>query len=236
MVEDDHDVIHDNNSSNLALSASLNDLDFMTLNIDGKSTKVEAPPDIIPVDDDDDFIDDEDDVLHDLAYSKDEVLANDDDNDDEATTMPAAVVRDHDGDGSVDAPPRPPSRQIGLSCRATRRGGKDGGRKGCVKAPGMLGSRKPWKDMARKRLECGFVFGIINVLMTTIAGRHVAASRGRGTGERAGSSGGRTRGCLSDQGDGRIDGQGGQVGGQGSKVNDGVNGVPDFSTIIAQQL
>ncbi|GJW94453.1 reverse transcriptase domain-containing protein [Tanacetum coccineum] len=34
----------------------------------------------------------------------------------------------------------------------------------------------------------------------------------------------------------KIDGQGGQVGGQGSEVNDGVNGVPDFSTIIAQQL
>ncbi|GJT93174.1 putative reverse transcriptase domain-containing protein [Tanacetum coccineum] len=38
------------------------------------------------------------------------------------------------------------------------------------------------------------------------------------------------------EGDGRIDGQGGQIGGQGSEVNDGVNGVPDFSTIIAQQL
>ncbi|GKB70532.1 hypothetical protein Tco_0931944, partial [Tanacetum coccineum] len=37
-------------------------------------------------------------------------------------------------------------------------------------------------------------------------------------------------------GDGRIDGQGGQVGGQGSEVNDGVDGVPDFSIIIAQQL
>ncbi|GJV80230.1 putative reverse transcriptase domain-containing protein [Tanacetum coccineum] len=47
---------------------------------------------------------------------------------------------------------------------------------------------------------------------------------------------GRTRGHSGDQGDGRIDGQGGQVGGQGSEVNDGVNGVPDFSTIIAQQL
>ncbi|GJZ16061.1 putative reverse transcriptase domain-containing protein, partial [Tanacetum coccineum] len=33
-----------------------------------------------------------------------------------------------------------------------------------------------------------------------------------------------------------MDGQGGQVGGQGSEVNDGVDGVPDFSTIIAQQL
>ncbi|GKA55851.1 putative reverse transcriptase domain-containing protein [Tanacetum coccineum] len=39
-----------------------------------------------------------------------------------------------------------------------------------------------------------------------------------------------------DQGDGRIDGQGGQVGGQGTEVNDGVNGVTKFSTIIAQQL
>ncbi|GJW54393.1 hypothetical protein Tco_0098478 [Tanacetum coccineum] len=47
---------------------------------------------------------------------------------------------------------------------------------------------------------------------------------------------GRTRGRSGDQGDGRIDGQGGQVGGQDSEVNDGGNGVPDFSTIIAQQL
>ncbi|GJV75828.1 putative reverse transcriptase domain-containing protein [Tanacetum coccineum] len=45
-----------------------------------------------------------------------------------------------------------------------------------------------------------------------------------------------TRGRSGDQGDGRIDGQGGQVGGQGSEVNDGVNGVPGFSTIITQQL
>ncbi|GKA83059.1 hypothetical protein Tco_0789807 [Tanacetum coccineum] len=29
---------------------------------------------------------------------------------------------------------------------------------------------------------------------------------------------------------------GGQNGGQGTKVNNGVDGVPDFSTIIAQQL
>nr|GEZ92658.1 putative reverse transcriptase domain-containing protein [Tanacetum cinerariifolium] len=48
--------------------------------------------------------------------------------------------------------------------------------------------------------------------------------------------GGRTRGHSSDQGDGRVDVQGDQVGGHGSEVNDGVNGVPDFSTIIAQKL
>ncbi|GJV80321.1 putative reverse transcriptase domain-containing protein [Tanacetum coccineum] len=57
-----------------------------------------------------------------------------------------------------------------------------------------------------------------------------------GTGGRAGRGGGRTRGRSSDQGDGRIDGQGCQVGGQGSEVNDGVDRIPDFSTIIAQQL
>ncbi|GJV76238.1 putative reverse transcriptase domain-containing protein [Tanacetum coccineum] len=41
---------------------------------------------------------------------------------------------------------------------------------------------------------------------------------------------------ITTVGDGRIDGQGGPVGGQGSEVNDGVNEVPGFSTIIAQQL
>ncbi|GJT87292.1 reverse transcriptase domain-containing protein [Tanacetum coccineum] len=68
------------------------------------------------------------------------------------------------------------------------------------------------------------------------AGRPAAASRGGGTGGRAGRGGGRTRGRSGDQGDGRIDGQDGQVGGQGSEVNDGINGVPDLSTIIAHKL
>ncbi|GJZ61685.1 putative reverse transcriptase domain-containing protein [Tanacetum coccineum] len=45
-----------------------------------------------------------------------------------------------------------------------------------------------------------------------------AASRGGGTGGRAGRGGGRTKGRSGDQGDGRIDGQGGQVGGQGTQV------------------
>ncbi|GJZ70352.1 reverse transcriptase domain-containing protein [Tanacetum coccineum] len=75
------------------------------------------------------------------------------------------------------------------------------------------------------------------IMITRIAGQPAAAaSRGGGTGGRAGRGGGRIRGCSSDQGDGRNDGQGGQVGGQGSKVNDSVDGVPDFFTIIAHQL
>nr|GEV90180.1 reverse transcriptase domain-containing protein [Tanacetum cinerariifolium] len=59
---------------------------------------------------------------------------------------------------------------------------------------------------------------------------------GGGTGRRASKGGGRTRGHSGDQGDDRINGQGGQVGCQGNEVNDGVNGVPDFSTIIAHRL
>ncbi|GJR56002.1 hypothetical protein Tco_1406523 [Tanacetum coccineum] len=73
-------------------------------------------------------------------------------------------------------------------------------------------------------------------MTTQSTGRPVAASRGGVTGGRAGNGGGRTRGRSGDQGDSRIDGQGGQVSGQSSKMNDGVNEVPDFSTIIAQQL
>ncbi|GKC79101.1 hypothetical protein Tco_1129875 [Tanacetum coccineum] len=73
-------------------------------------------------------------------------------------------------------------------------------------------------------------------MTTQSAGGPTVASRGRGTGGRAGRGGGRTRGRFGDQDDGRIDGQDGQVGGQGSEVNDGVNRVLDFSTIIAQQL
>ncbi|GKE05704.1 hypothetical protein Tco_1397722 [Tanacetum coccineum] len=52
VVEDDDDVIHFHNSSNLALSTSLDDLDFATLNIEGQSMDVDAPPDIIDVDED----------------------------------------------------------------------------------------------------------------------------------------------------------------------------------------
>ncbi|GKC29012.1 putative reverse transcriptase domain-containing protein [Tanacetum coccineum] len=55
-------------------------------------------------------------------------------------------------------------------------------------------------------------------------------------GGRTGRGYSRTRGQSGDQGNGRIDGQGGQVSGQGSEVNYGVDRVPDFSTIIAQQL
>ncbi|GJV55266.1 RNA-directed DNA polymerase, eukaryota [Tanacetum coccineum] len=68
--KDDPDIIHFDNSSDLPLSTSLNDLDNATLHIDGQSTVVDAPPDIIDVpDEDDDITDDEDALPHDLADS-----------------------------------------------------------------------------------------------------------------------------------------------------------------------
>ncbi|GKB65432.1 hypothetical protein Tco_0921618 [Tanacetum coccineum] len=86
------DIIHFDNSSDLPLSTSLNDLDNATLHIDGQPTEVDAPPDIIDVvDEDDDIIDDED-------------LINVDD--DGVEKMSADVARSHGGDdGGEDRPP-----------------------------------------------------------------------------------------------------------------------------------
>ncbi|GJZ04538.1 reverse transcriptase domain-containing protein [Tanacetum coccineum] len=64
----------------------------------------------------------------------------------------------------------------------------------------------------------------------------ILASMRSMTGGRTGRGGRRTRGRIGDQGNGGIDEQGGQVGGQGNGVNDSVDGVSDFSTIIAQKL
>ncbi|GJT71155.1 transmembrane protein 45B-like protein [Tanacetum coccineum] len=66
---------------------SLNDLDFLTLHIDGQSMDVDTPPDIIDVDEDDDIIDDEDVLPYDLADSDDEDLVNVNDDDDIAVTQ-----------------------------------------------------------------------------------------------------------------------------------------------------
>nr|GFB43859.1 hypothetical protein [Tanacetum cinerariifolium] len=74
--EDDPDVIHVDNSSDLALSTSLNDLEIAAFYIDGQSIDVDAPPDIIDVDENDDIIDEEDLIPHDLADFDDEDLVN----------------------------------------------------------------------------------------------------------------------------------------------------------------
>ncbi|GJS75928.1 hypothetical protein Tco_0725809 [Tanacetum coccineum] len=134
--QEDHDVIHFDNSSDLPLSTSLNDLDNATLHIDGQSTEVDAPPDIIDLDEDDDIIDDEDALPHDLADSDDEDLVNVDD-DDGVDVMSADVARGHGGDGGGDD--RPPTHHIPTGCggcftnrgkgtRKTNLGGRKAGR------------------------------------------------------------------------------------------------------------
>nr|GEW28049.1 retrovirus-related Pol polyprotein from transposon TNT 1-94 [Tanacetum cinerariifolium] len=81
---------------------------------------------------------------------------------------------------------------------------------------------------------------IKEILHQRIAGQATAAPRGGRTGGRTSRGSGRTRGRTGDLGNGGIDEQGGQVGrqvgSQGNEVNDGVDRVPNFSTIIAQQL
>nr|GEU33348.1 hypothetical protein [Tanacetum cinerariifolium] len=81
VVEDDPNIIHVDNSSDVALTTSLNDLEIAALHIDGQSIDVDTPPDIIDVDEDDDIIDDEDVLPYDLAELDDEDLVNVDDDD-----------------------------------------------------------------------------------------------------------------------------------------------------------
>nr|GFC33939.1 hypothetical protein [Tanacetum cinerariifolium] len=47
VIGDDPDIIHFDNSFDLSLSTSLNDLDNATLHIDGQSMEVDVPSDII---------------------------------------------------------------------------------------------------------------------------------------------------------------------------------------------
>ncbi|GJU68256.1 F-box domain containing protein [Tanacetum coccineum] len=125
MVEDDYDVIHFDNSSDLTLSTSLNDLDFATLHIDGQSIDVDAPPDIIVVDEDDDIIDDEDALPHELADSDDEDLVNVDD-DDDVSVMSADLARGHGSDSGGDDCP-PPHHSRGKGTRKPNLGGRKAG-------------------------------------------------------------------------------------------------------------
>ncbi|GJT13783.1 hypothetical protein Tco_0860825 [Tanacetum coccineum] len=138
--QDDPDIIHFDNSSDLPLSTSLNDLDNATLHIDGQSTVVDTPPDIIDVpDEDDDIIDDEDALPHDLTDSDVEDLINVDD--DGAEKMSSAdVAQSHGGDSGGDD--RPPSHVVPTGCG------------GCFANKGK-GKRKPqfWAGLWTGRLN-----------------------------------------------------------------------------------
>nr|GFB03888.1 hypothetical protein [Tanacetum cinerariifolium] len=130
-AEDDPDVIHVYNSSDLSLSTSLNDLEITAFHIDGQLIDVDAPPNIIDVvDEDNDIIDEEDLIPYDLADFDDEDLVNLDIDD----GMPANVAQGHGGDGDGDD--RPPPYQIPTGCgghlgKGTRKlnlGGRRAGR------------------------------------------------------------------------------------------------------------
>ncbi|GJU57199.1 hypothetical protein Tco_1234965 [Tanacetum coccineum] len=131
VVEDDPDVIHVDNSSDLALSTSLNDLEITALYIDGQSIDVDAPPDIIDVvDEDDDIIDEEDPIPHDLADSDDEDLVNLDI--DDGANMSADVAWGHGGDGGGDD--HPPPYHVPTGCG------------GCLGNQGHLKSQFGWQE------------------------------------------------------------------------------------------
>nr|GEY22625.1 hypothetical protein [Tanacetum cinerariifolium] len=150
MVEEDPDVIHFDNSSDLLLSTSLNDLDNATLHIDGQSTKVDAPPYIIDLDEDDDIIDDEDALPHNLADSDDEDLVNVDD--DDGVDMSANVARGHSGGSGGDD--RPPTHHIPTGCGGCFANGGKGTRKpnlGRRKA-GRLHTRQETRNLGLKKI------------------------------------------------------------------------------------
>nr|GEW58163.1 hypothetical protein [Tanacetum cinerariifolium] len=125
------------------LEYCLNDLDNATLHIDGQSTEVDAPPDIIDLDEDDDIIDDEDAFPHDLTDSDDEDLVNVDD--DDGVDMLADLARGHGGDGGGDD--FPPTHHIPTGCEGCFANRGKGTRKS------NLGGRKSGRLHTRQEIQ-----------------------------------------------------------------------------------
>ncbi|GJY26332.1 hypothetical protein Tco_0401058 [Tanacetum coccineum] len=150
--QDDPDIIHVDNSSALAFTTSLNELEIEALHIDGQSIDVDVPPDIIDVNEDDDIIDDEDVLPHELVDSDDEDLVNVDDDDGVAVVYSTNVARGHGGDGGGDN--RPPPHELAGTCRGkgTRKpnlGGKKASRMHTRKETRNLRLRKITDELGR---------------------------------------------------------------------------------------
>nr|GEX61225.1 hypothetical protein [Tanacetum cinerariifolium] len=139
---DDPDIIHVDKSSDLALTTTLNDLGITALHVNGQSIDVDAPPDIIDVDEDDAIIDDEDVLPHDLADSNDEDLVNvvDDDG------MSADVVRGHEGDGDDDDRPHPHESAGGCRGKGTQKPNLRG------RKAGRMHTRKETRNLGLRRI------------------------------------------------------------------------------------
>ncbi|GKA56355.1 reverse transcriptase domain-containing protein, partial [Tanacetum coccineum] len=108
-----------------------------------QSMDVDAPSDIIDVDEDYDLIDDEDVLPHDLADSDDEDVTNDDDDDDDVAIVYSNVVRGHGGNDGGDDHPHP--HQI-FTCRGGQKLNR-GGRKS-----GRLGTRGETRNLELRRI------------------------------------------------------------------------------------
>lgn len=95
VVEDNQDVVHDNTSSHVTLSAELDQLNYITIDLDVEPTEVEAPPQPIVTNvDDDDDIDFDDHVPHDLASDGEDHV----DREDEADTNNEGFYLSDEGD------------------------------------------------------------------------------------------------------------------------------------------
>ncbi|GKC01361.1 hypothetical protein Tco_0987497 [Tanacetum coccineum] len=146
VVEDYPDIIHFDNSSNLSLSTSLNNLDNATLHIDGQSTVVDAPPDIIDVpDEDDDIIDDVDALPRDLAMLKTSSMLM-------MMMSSSDVARSHGGDGGGED--RPPSHVVPTGCGGCFANKGKGKRKPNLdgRGAGRLNTRDKTRNLSLKEI------------------------------------------------------------------------------------
>ncbi|GJW45203.1 F-box domain containing protein [Tanacetum coccineum] len=131
VVEDVPDIIHFDNSSDLLLFTSLNDLDNATLHINGQPTEVDALLDII------DVVDKDDDIIDDLFV---------------VVMMSADVARSHGGNGGGEDRPPPHHVPTGrMGCFANRGKGK---RKPNLsgRAAGRLNIRDKTRNLSLKEI------------------------------------------------------------------------------------
>nr|GEY36140.1 hypothetical protein [Tanacetum cinerariifolium] len=136
--------------------------------------------------------------------------------------------------------PKMTTRSLGRSTvvprggRMGRRTGRGGGRTG--EPTGRVGGRTGDQDGQGGDRGSRANGGIMSPKMTTRSlGRSTVVPRGGRMGRRTGRGGGRT-GEPTGRVGGRTGDQDGQGGDRGSRANGGVDEVPDFSSVIAQEL
>ncbi|GJV02180.1 retrovirus-related pol polyprotein from transposon TNT 1-94 [Tanacetum coccineum] len=126
VVEDEQDVIHDNNSSDVVLFAELGNLEYTILSTNDESTEVDAPPDNkVANKEGADFIGDEDDVVPHMA---------------------CVAPRSHGGDAGGDPPDDRRPRMLPYQCEGS-------GKRGESKHKAL---KKAFKQNGYRKLEIVF--------------------------------------------------------------------------------